>query len=319
MLIRRKRRWEIAERDATPEALWLSRRSVLAGGAAAATMSIGGGALAQRVGDDPTMAAYPYKRNARFTLDRELTPENVASNYNNFTEYGTTKQIARAAQQLEIRPWTVKIDGMVEQPREVDFDTIFAAMPREERLYRLRCVEAWSMALPWSGFPLKALVDYAKPLSSAKYLRFETFMDPKMAPGQRSRLYHWPYVEGITMAEATSELAFIATGVYGKPLPKQFGAPLRLTLPWKYGFKSIKSIVRISFVAERPMGFWEKLQPSEYGFWGNVNPEVSHPRWSQASEEVIGKGDRVKTLLFNGYAEEVAGLYRDIKGERLFV
>lgn len=319
MLIRKTRRWEIAEREATPEAVWLNRRSLLGTAATGVGLAASGPALAQRVGDDPTVSAYPFKRNERYTLDRELTPENISSNYNNFYEYGTTKQIARAAQQLQTRPWTVKIDGMVEKPREVDFDALFAAMPREERLYRFRCVEAWSMAVPWSGFPLKALVDYAKPLSGAKYIRFETFLDPKMAPGQKSRIYPWPYVEGVTMAEAANDLAFMVTGAYGKPLAKQFGAPLRLALPWKYGFKSIKSITRISFVQERPVSLWEQIQPSEYGFWANVNPEVPHPRWSQATEEVLGKSERAKTLLYNGYAEEVAELYRNIKGERLFV
>lgn len=175
------------------------------------------------------------------------------------------------------------------------------------------------MAVPWSGFTLKSLVEYARPLAAAKYVRFETFLDPKMAPGQRSRLYDWPYVEGVTMAEAMNDMAYMATGIYGKPLPKQHGAPMRLVLPWKYGFKSIKSIRRISFVEERPKGLWEVAQGSEYGFWANVNPQVPHPRWSQASEEVLGTGERRPTLLYNGYAEEVADLYSGLSGERLFM
>lgn len=175
------------------------------------------------------------------------------------------------------------------------------------------------MAVPWTGFPLKALVDLAKPLSGAKYLRMETFMDPKIAPGQRQFFYPWPYVEGLTMAEATNDLAFLVTGMYGKPVPKQDGAPIRLVTPWKYGFKSIKSITRFSFVAERPKSYWQSLADNEYGFWANVNPDVPHPRWSQASERVIGTGERRPTLLFNGYAEQVAGLYADIKGEKLYV
>lgn len=174
------------------------------------------------------------------------------------------------------------------------------------------------MAVPWSGFPLKALMDFARPLGSAKYLRMETFENPDKAPGQRAVWYPWPYVEGLTMAEAAHELAFIATGMYGQPLPCQNGAPLRLVVPWKYGFKSVKSIVRLSFTDERPVSFWEELQASEYGFWANVNPEVPHPRWSQASERVIGTDERVPTQLFNGYAEFVGDLYKGLEGERLY-
>lgn len=175
------------------------------------------------------------------------------------------------------------------------------------------------MVVPWTGFPLKALVDFARPLSRATYLRMETFMDPDTGPGQRQFWYPWPYVEGLTMAEATHELAFLATGLYGEPLPKQNGAPLRLAVPWKYGFKSIKSIVRFTFTDERPRTFWEEIAPHEYGFWANVNPEVPHPRWSQARERVLGTSEMVPTLLFNGYAEWVADLYRGLDGERLFM
>jgi sulfoxide reductase catalytic subunit YedY len=191
-------------------------------------------------------------------------------------------------------------------------------MPLEERLYRHRCVEAWSMAIPWSGFPLAKLVDMAKPLSSAKYLRMETFLDPSVASGQRATQYPWPYVEGLTIAEATNELAFLVTGAYGKPVSKQQGAPLRLAVPWKYGFKSIKSIVRFNFTDQRPKSYWEALQASEYGFWANVNPQISHPRWSQASEELIGQGERRPTLLFNGYGDYVADLYKGLEKERLW-
>jgi sulfoxide reductase catalytic subunit YedY len=208
---------------------------------------------------------------------------------------------------------------MVEKPIEIGIDDLIRKMTLEERLYRHRCVEAWSMAIAWTGFPLKKLVDFAKPLGSAKYVKMETFLDPKMAPGQNVSWYPWPYVEGVTMAEANNELAFLVTGAYGHPLAKQHGAPLRLALPWKYGFKSIKSIVRISFVEERPKGMWEQLQASEYGFWANVNPKVPHPRWSQATEEVIGTGERRPTLLYNGYGDYVAGLYEGVKNERLWM
>jgi sulfoxide reductase catalytic subunit YedY len=191
-------------------------------------------------------------------------------------------------------------------------------MPLEERLYRHRCVEAWSFAVPWAGFPMKALVDYAKPLGSAKYVRMETFTDARVAPGQKQFWYPWPYIEGLTMAEATNELAFIGTGAYGRPMAKQNGAPIRLITPWKYGFKSIKSIVRFTFTDKRPVGFWEKLQASEYGFWANVNPDVPHPRWSQKTERLIGTDERRPTLLYNGYGEFVADLYKGLEKERLF-
>jgi sulfoxide reductase catalytic subunit YedY len=251
-------------------------------------------------------------------LDRPVTDEAVNGSYNNFYEFGGTKTIAKAAQALPIRPWTVKIDGLVEKPQELGIDDLVRKIPLEERLYRHRCVEAWGMAIPWSGFPMAELVKLAQPLSSAKYVKMETFLDKKIAPGQRQGWYPWPYVEGLTIAEATNELTFLATGAYGKPIAKQHGAPLRLAVPWKYGFKSIKSVVRFQFVEERPKTFWEALQGAEYGFWANVNPEVPHPRWSQASEQVLGTNERKPTLLFNGYGDQVAHLYKGLDGERLW-
>jgi methionine sulfoxide reductase catalytic subunit len=317
-----RRGWELPERLATPEHLFLSRRAFIGAGAAAASMLVPGAALAQRVSDlpDPTAGLYPFKRNEKFALDRPLTDEKINGSYNNFFEFGSSKLIAKPAQALKVRPWTLKIDGMVEKPRELAIDDLIRQMPLEERLYRHRCVEAWSMAIPWSGFPLARLVELAKPLSSAKYLRTETFLDIKTASGQRQNWLPWPYVEGLTIAEATNELAFVAVGAYGKPMPKQHGAPLRLAIPWKYGFKSIKSVVRFNFTDQRPKSFWEALSPSEYGFWANVNPAIPHPRWSQETEELIGRGgERRPTLLFNGYGEYVADLYRGIEGEKLYV
>lgn len=317
MLIRHKHRWELPESAATPEHLFFDRRRVLALGG-----SLAGAAALPRLAyaaDDPTASLYPAKRNEAYRIDRDLTAESVSGNYNNFYEFGTSKTIASAAQQLKTRPWTVKVDGLVGKPKDYAIDDLIKAFPLEERLYRHRCVEAWSMAVPWTGFPLKALVAAAEPQAGAKYLRFETFVDKKMAPGQRSFMFTWPYVEGLTLDEATNDLAFMVTGVYGKPLPNQFGAPIRLATPWKYGFKSAKSIVRISFVAERPATFWESLQSNEYGFWANVNPAVPHPRWSQATEEVIGTGKRVPTVIFNGYGEEVAEIYKGLEKERLYV
>ena len=332
MLIRNKRSWELPERTATPESVFLNRRALLAGGAglvasaavaphASAFSLFGESKVYGAPEDDPSTKLYPFKRNEAYKLDRDLTPEGFNFTYNNYYEFGSSKNISEAAQALPIRPWTVKLDGMVEQEREIDIDTLLAAMPLEERLYRHRCVEAWSMTIPWSGFPLKALVDYAKPQSAAKYVRMETFMMPSVASGQKTGSfgYPWPYVEGLTIEEATNDLAFIATGAYGKPLPKQMGSPLRLATPWKYGFKSIKGIVKFTFTNERPVSFWEEINAREYGFWANVNPAVAHPRWSQAEERVLGTRDRVPTLLFNGYGEQVAGLYPNTDERKYFM
>jgi sulfoxide reductase catalytic subunit YedY len=320
MPVIRRRGWEIPEHFATPEHLFWNRRAVLgaaAGVAATALMPRMASAAAEA--PDPTADLYPAKHNDKFTLDRPVTDEKVNGSYNNFYEFGSSKNIASQAQALKVRPWTVKIDGMVEKEQTLGIDDLIRKMTLEERLYRHRCVEAWSMAIPWTGFPFAKLVELAKPLSSAKYVRMETFLDPKIAPGQKQTWYPWPYVEGLTIAEATNDLAFLVTGAYGHPLAKQHGAPLRLATPWKYGFKSVKSIVRFTFTDQRPKSYWEALQASEYGFWANVNPEVPHPRWSQATEEVIGAGGkRVPTLKFNGYGEQVADLYKDLQNERLW-
>ena len=324
MLIRRIPGWALPESAATPEEVFVNRRNLLKGVAAgsilaaplAAALARGAAAAADA---DPTADLYPAPRNPRYELGRQLTGEDITSTYNNFYEFGSHKRIADAAQALEIRPWTVTIDGLVEQEMTVAIDDLIRRMPLEERLYRHRCVEAWSMTIPWSGFPLKALVDFARPSSGAKYIVFETFNDTAVAPGQRQFWYPWPYVEGLTMAEATNELAFMVTGAYGKPMAKQYGSPLRLAVPWKYGFKHIKSIVRVSFADTRPVSFWEKLAANEYGFWANVNPEVSHPRWSQATERFLATGERLPTQLYNGYGEYVGGLYTGLEGERLYM
>lgn len=318
MYIKRSRGWEMPERLATPESVFLNRRALLGRAAGLAATSLVGVEHAFAAAD-PTSGLYPAARNDAYTLDRPLTAEKFSADYNNFYEFGTSKTVLPAANALKTRPWTIKIDGLVEKPFEIGIDDLVRKMTLEERLYRHRCVEAWSMSVPWTGFPLSKLVALAKPASGAKYVRMETFMDKAMAPGQRSFLYPWPYVEGLTMEEANNDLAFIATGIYGKLLANQFGAPIRLAVPWKYGFKSVKSIVKLSFVAERPKTFWEGLQASEYGFWANVNPAVSHPRWSQASERVLGTDQRVPTLIYNGYGEQVAGLYKGLENERLFV
>ena len=321
MHVIRRKGWEIAEREATPEALFLNRRALLSGGAA-----LGAGAILPSMSRlahaadevDPSAGLYPAKHNDLYKIAGDVTPEKANAQYNNFYEFGMSKSIYNAAQALKVRPWTIKFDGMVEKPMEMGIDDLLKKVTLEERLYRHRCVEAWSMTVPWTGFPLKAMLDLAKPLSSAKYVRFETFMDPKVAPEQRG-FWPWPYVEGLTMAEAANDLAFMVTGAYGKPLAKSFGAPIRLHTPWKYGFKSIKSIVKVSFTDQRPKTFWEASGPSEYGFWANVNPQVPHPRWSQATEEVLGTGNRQPTQLFNGYAEYVADLYKGLEKEKLYM
>ena len=333
MLIRNIPSWAIRESEATPEHVALNRRAfMLAASGAGAAFAYPGSAKAGLFdvfrskkeaapeAPDPSLGLYPAKRNEAYKLDRAVTPEAVNLGYNNFYEFGTDKQDpAQNAGALRLRPWTIKIGGLVENPREVGIDDLLKALPLEERLYRHRCVEAWSMALPWTGIPLKNFVAWAKPLGSAKYLVMKTFLDSDVAYYQSSPLYDWPYTEGLSIEEATSELAFLATGAYGKPLAKQMGAPIRLAVPWKYGFKSVKSIVSFEFAEKRPTTLWQAAGPSEYGFWANVNPQVSHPRWSQAQERVLGTSERRPTLLYNGYAEQVAGLYKGLEGERLYM
>ena len=321
MHIIHRRGWELPEHQATPERMFLSRRSVLAGAGAIAAAALGAGSVpALADPTDPSASLYPFKRNETYKLDRPITDEAINTTYNNFYEFGSSKTIWRAAEALKIRPWTVIIDGMVEKPVQIGIDDLLKRMPLEERLYRHRCVEAWAMAVPWSGFPFASLVALAKPLSSATYVRMQSFLDPSVASGQRQYWYPWPYTEGLTIAEATNELAFLVTGAYGKPLAKSMGAPLRLATPWKYGFKSIKSITRFTFTAERPKTFWEALQASEYGFWANVNPAVAHPRWSQADERPLGADGTVPTQIFNGYGEYVASLYTGMQdlGDALY-
>ncbi|MEM7509187.1 MAG: protein-methionine-sulfoxide reductase catalytic subunit MsrP [Pseudomonadota bacterium] len=328
-----KPRWAISENKTTPEAVFWNRRRVLAlGGGTVAAGAIGtalwpsgmtqpGAGLAHAAQPETPFTPKPPRNPAYADAGRPITDEQANSTYNNFYEFGSHKKIHAAAQELDTTGWRVRVEGMVEKEFEIDVDELIAAMPVEERVYRHRCVEAWSMVVPWIGFEMAALVKKAAPLSSAKYVQFQTFMNPEVARGQRQHWYPWPYTEGLTMEEATNPLTLMVVGAYGKVLPKQFGAPLRLHLPWKYGFKSIKSIDRIVFTDQRPVGFWEELQDKEYGFWANVNPEVAHPRWSQASERLLISGERIPTVLHNGYGEQVAHLYKGMDasvGERLW-
>lgn len=337
MWIKKQRSWEPPESEATPEDVWLARRRIIKTlGAAASGLNVPAAraSLVDRlfssglkgkeeaviVPQVPWSDVFPAGRNDDYSIERELTPEPVNAAYTNFYEFGSHKTIWQEAQALSLSPWQITIDGLVKQEKTLDVDELIRRMPIEERLYRLRCVEAWSMTIPWTGFPLAELVRFAEPTADARYLRMETFMDPDVAPGQEQPWNPWPYVEGLTLEEAGNELAFIAIGTYGHAALKQHGAPLRLAVPWKYGFKSVKSIVRFTFTDQRPVSFWEDLQDSEYGFWANVNPDVPHPRWSQASEEIIHTGERVPTKIYNGYAEQVAHLYKnsDLPDEVLY-
>lgn len=312
MLIRSRRGFDIPESRVTPETLVLNRRAMLGAGAALLPAA----AMAQRVTEPPPLPAAP--RNARYLPGRDVTPEREATTYNNFYEFGSSKSIARDAARMPLRPWTVKVEGMVGKPREFDIDELIRLMPIEERVLRLRCVEAWSMVVPWTGFPLAELVKLVEPAPGARFLAFQTAALPAVMPGLRQSWYPWPHTEGCTIAEAMNDMAFMALGNYGKPLQGSNGAPIRVLFPWKYGFKSGKSIVRITFTDRQPGTFWNTIQPSEYGFWANVNPQVAHPRWSQATERVLGTGDRVPTQLFNGYGEFVADLYMNLQRERLW-
>lgn len=322
MLIKRRRGWELGENQATPEGVYLRRRTLVkAMGLGTASLGLPAIASAQDKdkNKDPSAALYPAKRNDKYGVPTPMTAEKLATTYNNFYEFGTDKSIWRDAQKLEVRPWTIKVSGMVEKPFEIGIDDLLAKVQLEERVYRHRCVETWSMIVPWSGFPMRSLVELCKPTSGAKFVVMKTLSNPSVMREQRDLLYPWPYTEGLAMDEAMNDLTFIATGLYGKPIHKQNGAPLRLVAPWKYGFKNVKSIVSVEFSDKRPVSFWEKLQASEYGFWANVNPQVPHPRWSQATEKPLGSNDRIPTLLYNGYGEFVAGLYADRKAEKLFM
>lgn len=309
MHIIRRKGWEIAESKATPESAWLGRRALMAAGGAASILAPALPALGQ---------ATVARRNDKYQPGRPLSAEEDATTYNNYYEFGMTKSVVRPARALVMSPWSIKIEGMVKEPRTIGLEDLLKQVNLEERLYRFRCVEAWAMTVPWTGFALADLLKIAEPLGGAKYVVFQTLADKKTMPGLRQSWYPWPYTEGCTMAEAANELAFLATGIYGKPMPPQNGGPIRMVLPWKYGFKGAKSIVSIQFTDVRPKTFWEQLQGGEYGFWANVNPAVSHPRWSQASERLLGSDERVPTVIWNGYGEQVAGLYAGMEKERLF-
>ncbi|EDY80954.1 Oxidoreductase molybdopterin binding domain protein [Verrucomicrobiia bacterium DG1235] len=319
MQIRIRKDWEIGEKEATSEVDYFNRRRFLKAAGLSAGALLGGSVLNGATG------GFPSRANALFAgKGLEQTPYDLVTGYNNFYEFSYDKSgpAKLANKGWKTEPWMLEVGGLVDAPFKMDVNELIKKLGGiEQRVYRFRCVEAWSMVIPWDGFELSKLIKLASPKSEAKYVTFTTFLDPESAPGQKGGSIDWPYVEGLTIEEANNELSFLATGIFGKPIPNQNGAPIRLVVPWKYGFKSIKSIVRIDFVKERPLNTWQALQPREYGFYANVNPEVDHPRWSQATERIIGGGffsGRKDTLMFNGYSDQVAGMYKGLNLRRNF-
>ncbi len=323
--------WLIRE-PATPESTFLNRRQVVKalglGSVALATPALARPGAEGESTDAPNETAavspnvgpavkrfgdkFPARRNNGFELgDRSLTPESISAQFNNFYEFTTTKdKVWELAQDYDVDPWKVEVKGLVKQPRTLDLDDIFGRFPLEERLYRFRCVERWSMQVPWTGYPLRTLIDYLEPLPSAKYVRFVSLLDEQGLPGQRNqKQYPWPYYEALRLDEARNDLAFVVVGSYGHALPMQHGAPWRIACPWKYGYKSPKSIVEIEFTDQRPGTFWNDLQDEEYGFFSNVEPHKPHPRWSQKWEQDIGTEETRDTLLYNGYADLIGSMY----------
>lgn len=312
--------WEIPESQVTPESDYMNRRCFIKAlgtvGAGALSLSLlGADAFARPKNVEEQLAAFRDKplavqQNPQFTVKRQMTDEVVAATYNNFYEFSSGKQnLWKLMEDFETRPWQLEIGGLVHKPMTLDVDDLLRQMPLEERVYRFRCVETWAMVVPWVGFPMKALLEKVQPTADAKYVEMHTFWNADVAPQQRNSRLPWPYIEGLTVAEAMNELTLLTVGIYGHILPPQHGAPIRLIVPWKYGFKSIKSIVRMTLTNKQPRTFWNTLSPREYGFESNVNPTVPHPRWSQATEWMIGTRERHPTQLYNGYGDAVAHLY----------
>ncbi len=306
---------EIPSRDITPEGVYAKRRDFLRAGALAAVGGAGLLASQRAVAgsslDQNSLGALSGVKPSGWKVAEPLTPWKDVASYNNFYEFGTGKgDPVQNAHTLKTRPWTVAFEGEIAKPQVLDIDTLVKMFPLEERVYRFRCVEAWSMVIPWAGFPLSELIKKLQPTSKAKYVAFTTLLAPDQMPGQRGGSIDYPYVEGLRMDEAMHPMTLLAAGLYGRVLPNQNGAPLRLVVPWKYGFKSIKSVVKIRFVEKEPPTTWNLQSSREYGFYSNVNPDVDHPRWSQSRERRIGEFLKRKTLPFNGYADQVAGLYK---------
>jgi sulfoxide reductase catalytic subunit YedY len=304
---------DIKSSEITDQQLYLNRRKFIIAASATGAAAAGGLGLAHWLAapsEAQTGVKLPGVGKSQLSTSEAQTPYKDITTYNNFYEFGTDKYSpAKQAHTLKTRPWTVAVEGAINKPKVWDIDQLLKLSPLEERIYRLRCVEGWSMVIPWVGFPLSALIKLAEPTAKAKFVEFTTLYDPKQMPGQRSGVLDWPYVEGLRLDEALHPLTILAVGLYGEVLPNQNGAPIRLVVPWKYGFKSIKSIVKLRFVEQQPTSTWTRAAPNEYGFYSNVNPNVDHPRWSQATERRIGEFRKRPTLMFNGYAEQVASLY----------
>jgi sulfoxide reductase catalytic subunit YedY len=315
-MIRIKKANDINSREITEKSIYLNRRQFMAAGVA-----LGAGLLLPGIftGEAGAGMKIPGIAQGPFGTTEERTPYKDVTGYNNYYEFGTDKEGPAAnAGRFRTRPWTVSFEGMIKKSRVYDIDQLFKISPLEERVYRMRCVEGWSMVIPWVGFPLHALIKAVEPTSQAKYVEFTTLLDPKQMPGQRRSVLEWPYVEGLRLDEAMHPLTMLAVGLYGEMLPNQNGAPLRLVVPWKYGFKGIKGIVRIRLVEHPPLTAWMKAAPDEYGFYSNVNPMVDHPRWSQRKERRIGEFFKRETLMFNGYAEQVGRLYTGMDLRKYF-
>jgi sulfoxide reductase catalytic subunit YedY len=319
----------------TPPEVYFNRRAFIKAGAIAASLVATGAVYKRLTGvstvtaEQPELAGllrgsnagagYPPAIAEAFQVDEAETPFQSITHYNNFYEFSTDKDgVASTVGDFSTAGWKIAVDGLVAKPTVFDLDEIRGIAPPEERIYRMRCVEAWSMVIPWAGYPLAKLLEQVQPLETAKYVAFTTLFDPKMMPGQRSDVLDWPYVEGLRLDEAMHPLTLLTTGLYGRDLPPQDGAPVRIVIPWKYGFKGIKSIVKISLVAEQPVTSWSRYAPNEYGFYANVNPNHAHPRWSQATEQRIGENGRRPTLMFNGYSEQVASLYTGMDLDRFY-
>ena len=339
MLIRKRRGWEIPEREVTPESIYLNRRKVLqgmglaaigAGGVYGTSRALANGGLMMQQAipmpdsvvypSGPAADLYPATPHPRLTLEdagRPLTEPALTHAYNNFYEFETPKQsVWRNVGNFQTEPWAFEVTGLVSKPGTYDLEEVMRKMPLEERVCRFRCVERWAAVIPWSGFPFRSFLELVEPQPRAKYVAMYTANRPDEMPGIRSQSwYSWPYQDGLSIEEANNELAFLVTGSYGKPNPKQNGAPIRFITPWKFGFKQVKSIVKFDFVERQPRTFWSDSQPNEYGFWANINPKVPHPRWSQAQEWLINNGDVYDTQIYNGYGEWVADMYAPMEKE----
>ena len=312
---------DIASSEITPKGLYFNRRKFLAG-VAFAGATAAAGKLARELASPENVHAgtrIDGIQKSKLSTDEKITPQKDVENYNNYYEFSTDKyEPAKVAKDFRTRPWTVKIDGLVKTKKTLDVDSIMKLASPEERIYRHRCVEGWSIVVPWVGFSLSELIKKAEPLGKAKFVEFTTIQDARQMPGQRSSVLDWPYVEGLRMDEAMHPLALLCFGMYGEQLPNQNGAPLRIVVPWKYGFKSAKAIVKISFTENQPINTWNRAAPNEYGFYSNVNPNVDHPRWSQARERRLGEFFKRPTLMFNGYGDQVASMYSGMDLKRYF-